>query len=474
MAYFCRYHPLEHAAWFCPSCKIMFCEQCAPEDPEDPPNTPRECLLCKSHLSNLGRAHTATPFWQQLMGFLQAPLALLPLGVMLPGLILPFLIPGFFGQALLGVVYLAALLKYGMGALELRADGETGPFSVQQLTEIDNNKLCVGLLWRLGAVAIGIAWVMERQPFFGGVLAVLLVLLLPAMLIAAAANRDASTLTNMRALLAVVLGMEVMYLPLALLLLALIIALQSFVGVFAPVLPDQLGAGLRFLGLGYFLLVALDCCGYVLFQYQVQLEYAPRNSRGRRSKVRPDLARIRLDLLMKDGRFPKAVELLRHELTRKGVSVATHERYHKLIWSLHDEEALNKHAGPFFSLLLKNGRDVQALALFRTYLGRNKDFRPESPDVRLDLAKAFISMNEYKMAMHVLNGLHKDAPHFVGLPEAYLLAAHILADKLDMPQKALALLVYLDGRFKTHESYPEIRAFKDKLVAATRAAGGPA
>ncbi len=111
---------------------------------------------------------------------------------------------------------------------------------------------------------------------------------------------------------------------------------------------------------------------------------------------------------------------------------------------------------------------MQLLGLMREYLRRDSGFRPDDPDVCFEVATAFLNMGEHKMAVHMVNGLHKDAPHYIRLPEAYLMAARVLDENLGMPQKSLALIQYLEGRFKTHKAFPEVVAYKARLLAKTR------
>ena len=107
---------------------------------------------------------------------------------------------------------------------------------------------------------------------------------------------------------------------------------------------------------------------------------------------------------------------------------------------------------------------MQVAALFRAYSQRYPDFKVTEPDVRLDLAQCFEEQGDYKLAVHVLNGLHKDHPHYAALPEAYLLAARLLAEKLAMPQKALALVEFLHGRYRNHRMFAQIAEMRSTLT----------
>ena len=135
---------------------------------------------------------------------------------------------------------------------------------------------------------------------------------------------------------------------------------------------------------------------------------------------------------------------------------------------MNDTDAMREHADVYFKMLTENGYDAQALTLMRNLLKSIPTYKPEDPDTCYDLAMVFERMGDYRLAVHVVNGLHKDASNFARLPEAYLLAARLLSESLGMPAKAMALLRFLEGRYQSHASYPEI---KRALKACSSGAG---
>lgn len=468
MTHYCKYHPLESAGWHCVRCHIELCDNCSPELPGESAGTPHYCPLCNGELSNMGAAHSAPPFWQNLTSFLQYPFSMLGLCLLALAFVLPLVVRD--QMILIGarVVLLGLLMKYAYTALEYNAGGRIEPITPQELGQAENTDFAIKLTVLTGVLLGAVGYVYLKSTFHGSLLAAVLLLVYPAMVMAAAIDKNLASATNVEQLKAVLAGVGPSYGALVLMLLALLGAMQSFVSLFADILPSYISQGFALTAYSYELIVLMTVTGYVLFQYQEPLHFTPSygQERVRKSRQRQgDNASAQFDILLKEGNYARAAGVLRNETTKKGATLTAHDRYHRLLWALNDEAALNQHASPYFKVLLESNRDMQALSLMRTYLSRNSSFRPEDPDVCFDLAEAFINMKEYKMAVHVLSGLHKDAPHYARLPDAYLMAARVLNEQLGLPQKALALIQYLEGRFKTHKSYPEIQAAKGRLLA---------
>ncbi len=467
MTHYCKYHPLEPAYWWCSQCRVHSCETCSPDQPNETPGTPHYCLLCNNELKALGGAHSAPAFWQRLGSFLQYPLSPAGLVCLLLALALPFVLSGT--ALIVGRVALLLLLsKYALTALEYTASGRLKPIALPELQAAENTDLALKLGVLFSVLALGAGFLYGKSIFWGSSFVVLAISALPAMVMAAAIDKNVASATQAEPLKSVAAGVGPVYVVLALLLLGLLAGLQAFVALFADILPLHISQSLALLAYSYFFIVLMTLTGYLLFQYQEKLGFTPAHGERRAKKGRgrgPDAVAVQLDIALKEGNYSKALSLLRSETGKKGATLSAHERYQKLLWALKDENSLVQHAGPYFKQLLESNRDMQALSLLRSYLAHNASFRPEDPDVCLDLAQALANMKEYKLAVHLLSGLHKDSPHYNRLPEAYLFAARILNEHLGLPQKAQALIQYLEGRFKTHASYPEIQAYKGRMLA---------
>lgn len=469
MTHYCRYHVLEPASWRCSNCRINYCTTCSPEPESEEAIAAQKCPHCRALLRPLSASHTAAPFWMRLTGFLRYPLSIPGLVLMLVALLIPLMVPAGIPLHVARLLFLVMISKYLWTVFEQMAEGNLEPIGPTPLLKMENNNLAFSLGAMLAVIAGAVMYVRGMNGFAGGVLIVLVSGLMPALLVAVGVNRSVGSGLSKDGLVSVLSNLGVIYLGIFFLPVTLLVALHAFVGLFADILPLAVGEALALTANTYLAIALFALSGYVLFQYQEALGYAPE-SKKTKSYKKGDPVQLQVEMFLKDGAYSKAMSLLQADADKKGATVNQHERYHRLIWAMGAEELLKKHAAPYFKALLQAGRDMQVASLLRDYLQRYPDFRLEDPEVRLDMAQAIERVGDYKLAVHVLNGLHKDNPHFPALPTAYLMAARLLADQLGMPQKGLALVQFLHGRFRNHRSFPEIQKALTDLTA--RVPGG--
>lgn len=467
---YCKYHQLELADWHCPSCQVEFCSSCSP-DQQGNEGAVHYCPLCNGEMKRMGAALSAPPFWQRLTDFLRYPFS--PMGAVL--LLIAFIVPIFTSSSTMvaygaAAVVLLVVIKYAWTAFEKVSTGDVEPLGPEQLVKAENNELALGMGFVVLGLCALVGFVFLKDRFYGSVLAVMGLAIVPAMLIAAGTNRSFNSALSGEGIKTALAGVGPVYVALVLLGVLLFAALQSVVSIFGDILPVNWGRAMALTAYTYFTIFLFTLSGYVLFQFQDALGFTPANPAGkaRKSVKRGDPGVLQMEMFLKEGNYSRATTVLRNETQKKGATVTAHERYHKLIWAMNDEQSLRTHANTYFKVLLESGRDSQVANLMRAYNQRIPGFRPDDPEVCLELAEAFERMEDYKLAVHAVNGLHKDAPHFARLADAYLLAARVLAEKLNMPQKGLALVQYLDGRFKTHKSYPQIRQALMQLTAQVK------
>lgn len=458
----CKYHPLEPAQWYCSRCVIALCDTCSPESPGADAGTPHYCHCCGGELQGLGGATAAVPLWQRLPDAFGFPLSLYPMLFLL----LAFVAAFFFPPGLLAFAGAAAVMlvvsRYAYAVLETSVQGATRPPELTLLGKSDShgNAVQMFLLYVIGAGATVAAW--RFMPALGALVALVMLFYVSAAIVVLSVEKDVTNAVNPSyAVNYVVRALMVPFATVYLFLLLVMASSALVVSLFADVLPEKATWSLVVLAGSYFVLVASHLLGYLVFQYQTQLGITVGQTQ--RKARRGDPVQAQMELYLKEGMYAKAAGLLKNEVSKKGSNLTAHERYSKLLFALNDQEALAQHANTYFKALLEASRDSQAVTLLKAYMERMPGFRPDDPDVRLDLAVAFDQLREYKLAVHVLNGMHKDSANYVRLPESYLLAARVLNDNLKLPQKAMALVLFLDGRYKTHKLYPEIQSFRRKL-----------
>lgn len=467
MSQYCRYHVLETAEWHCPNCIIDFCVTCSPDPAEedDKRAMPRKCPHCKATLLALAGSRNAPPFWQRLTDFLRYPISPVAGVLMLVAFIIPLLVPEGIPLHVARLAFLVGACFYLWTEFEAVAAGNLVPLGPTALADVFAKKIPLQLGLLLALMAGGLGYLVSRQPFVGTMVIALVVGMLPALLMGVGINRSVGSGFSKEGLVTVLGGVGPVYAAAFLLPVILLAVLNSFVGLFADVLPDAVGAALAMTAYTYFAITLFALSAYVLFQFQEELEYTPEGEAALRRKhyKKGDPVQVQTEMFLKDGSYSKAVALLKADVDKKMATLTQHERYHRLIWAMNSEKELRAHASPFFKQMLQAGRGIQAASLFRAYCQRYPDFKITEPDVRFDLAQTFEQQGDYKLAVHVLNGLHKDHPHYPALPEAYMLAARLLAEQLAMPQKAMALVEFLHGRYRNHRAFAQITEMRNAL-----------
>ena len=109
--------------------------------------------------------------------------------------------------------------------------------------------------------------------------------------------------------------------------------------------------------------------------------------------------------------------------------------------------------------LLEVGKVPQALDVLIKVRHLVPDFMPPTPEMRFNLAKACVDNQHYELGCDLLRQLHKEYPHYPQLPEAYLLLAKVLHEKLNAAAEALEAMEYLALRFQKHARYELIERF---------------
>lgn len=468
MTIHCKYHPLDIATWHCEGCHIAVCDNCSAADSSSE-RPERRCVLCRKSLAPMGAAHALKPFWTVLTE--QYSYALSPPGltVLVAGLILALLAPFSYAGIAFGLAFVFLLVLYGVSLMEHTAAGEMDPIgfedNMQRDLGLDSLLKAVVLLLLLSAGIVW-GWLHYKMPTLLGIM--LLVAWLPGFFMQLIRYGKFDGALSPAGLMSLISGVQVPYLMLVAALLVPLLALMFVQGLFADILPVPIMVALRVITCAWWLISCMRLSAYFLYQYQTEVGLTERAERARRSsKARVlDPIQLQIEILIKEGRFKQAAEMFEQDLGRKASNPLLNARYHKLLQFTRNTEAMQKHAPMYFSLLLNSSQDQQALALLREYLALMPGFKPRESAVRLQLARTADAVKDYKVAIYLLNGMHKDAPHFVELPDAYMLAAEILFRRLKMPAKALPLMDFLVSRFGTshpqsrqmHALYKEIQA----------------
>ncbi|NNM50788.1 MAG: hypothetical protein HKM02_00995 [Pseudomonadales bacterium] len=455
----CRYHSRSTSLLICSLCKLELCTECAAAA-LNPATEILVCPLCDGHMEQQADASIGPSLWTSLPNVLTWPWALMP-------------------SLILGGMAILMVMMGQMPAISMELlwslTASAGAYAVAVLHVSSQGKGQVGALsvWRgqgqavLASVLVqGGAQMLLLLALQGALRYVVLVVFLesvalPLVYLGLGQGKMPGSLINrdeLRSLLGPVL---MPYALLSVILVMLAGLLGGFMDLLSDILPQAWNWALAAVLFNYFAWVSARAVGLFIFQEPaLGQERTPRQVR-----LRSHPAQARLSVWLREGEYARAKRQLRLQAESVQATVAHMEAYHQLLMNLLDIPALQVFADQYLRRVVIMDDEIRVLSLLREYQEKIPGFVPGDPELRWHIAQMLVRMKALKQAAHMLNGLHKDAPNFAHLPEAYLLAAAILND-LGFASKAKALLRFLLERYKNHALYPMIKERWQRLSDA--------
>lgn len=462
---YCKYHPLTGATFFCRDCNTHFCDKCVDDAPEHNGNI--LCLSCGKHLESLGSANTVTPFWRRLQEAFKYPLNASALSLIIGTAVLTSIASAISLMWIFAlVIYLiavGAILKYSFRCLEKTADGEMSAPDIP-----DAYQGGVSLLFQLILMIVILTGAVGATGYYlsytlGGILGFLAIICFPAMLIRFAMTENFIEALNPIAAIGLIMTLGLPYG----LLMAFIIIMMSSMGVLYELAQAVLPAGtylVQSIISNYYSVVIFHLMGYILFQYQRELGYIARSSNEDDEVQRTDVERLtaKLDVFLKEGDYEKVVNLYHQAFKQFPQEKQFFDKYFELIYLCKKPALMQDFAPQYLQFTLQQKRYDRLTSLYKQILILVPDFIPPQPEIRVELARLYKQQNDLKLAVKLLNGLHKTHPEFTGLPKAYQLLAdclELMPNMAAQADKARKLAQQLEIKLK------EIEATKPKPKA---------
>lgn len=460
---FCKYHPLMTATWHCTTCHIRLCDDCV--QPAIETDAMPACFLCNQPVVSLHQAAPVVPFWLQYTQFMRLPLNLFGIFLLALLFIMPQFSPSHVLLATIFAAYAMAAL-YGWSLLQQAATGELKDISVEFLSK-HTNKLALQMALFIGAIFVGLTLLLAKMPLLAGILGFVFLTMLPAMLIAVAKDQSITSVIQLSGIKEIIWSLRFFYVPLVAASFVLLLISSAVSGLLADVLSPQLAQGLQLSLYSYGLWVMMSVVGYVLFEFHqvLNFEVLGKKHKKRFTAKLQDKQQARLEVYLKEGAYEKAATLLKTQSEKQKNNPDIQEKYYQLLDFMQDAEQAPIQASHYMEALLEVGQVPQALEVLVKVRHLVPDFMPPTPEMRFNLATACMENQHYELACELLRQLHKEHPHYPQLPEAYLLLAKVLHEKLNASAEALEAMEYLASRFQKHPRY----ALIDKVW---RALGG--
>jgi hypothetical protein len=414
----------------------------------------------------------ATPLVERLQQVLRYPVQSGPLStiVALAGseAVLSFL-PGLISFVLDLVVW-AALFKYGFEVLRWSANGrrEAPQISFTVSDTIARYAVLLLLLLEIGLLAIGSVY--GRIPAlvvgFGAMAAI------PAIVIILALEEGMLRALNPVAWIELASRLGRSYLVFVCLFCAALVV-QSVVSIpLRAHLPDFVAIFAIAFVVDYLMIGNFHFIGAMIHEHSDELGYAghlelkDEMQAGDRGGPAIVAARTR----GATGDAAGAAALLREELRAHPDVISMHVEYRHWLRESDDKVELAAHGRRFVPLLLAADQDARAVDVARESQQCDAAFALEEPDDITRVATAAASAGHAQVALALLGGFHKRFRGHADIVRNYLLAAKLLAERMNKEMPARALLQQVRLEFPDDPRISEVDAyvaFLDKLAATT-------
>ncbi|WP_162925670.1 B-box zinc finger protein [Isoalcanivorax indicus] len=459
----CKYHPGVRAYWYCPRDGIHFCDDCVAGEP----GSGARSLLTNKPLEALPSALAPMPAWQLLPWCLRQAVQPQALAWLLPPLLVAALVAGEPLFWPLVALLSLGLVHYGAQRLKALAEGRYAPLPWSALKDNPEWSLAFVhalLAWPLLAAPVGLGVWLGSAAFLPAlaVIGVGLLIIMPVLIELLRGGHAGRAFSGVLRPLLVPGSQALMAWLTVLGGAALTLALGWMLADLLP--PWLAGPALVALwGLTWLGLTALAGCLAAQWQDLLELPTRSRQQREWRLKARQDETLRRQRVLLCEGRYEKVLASLRSRLDKQPTSWPLNDDLHRLLMAMGRHDEVLAQAEEWLAAAIKAGETQRLPGMMNTLRELDSRFRPEDPHLCATVASALRAAGDAKGALWMLQDLHKRAPDWPGLADAYLLLARVLAADLDLPAKAESFLKYVESRFRLPQQREQVQACRAEL-----------
>jgi len=418
------------------------------------------------------------PFWERLREISLYPMHMAALTTIV-ALAVSQLVVGYLPlRFVFALVVWVALYKYAFECLRASANGQLEPpelgFSVDD--DLGRKQILLQITFIVFAIVI-YALVGRRAAIIG---LVVLGFAYPAATMSLAMEESLLGALNPVRWLAIATRFGWPYLAVAVLCFVIFVSQGYAQSLVASVLPGFLATFVTAFISDYAIIATFHLMGYLIYQYHDEVGYEPAPVIAPLRKPSDDPDQALLDEaahLVRDGAPEQAADQLGAAIRGRGGSDAVHAQYRKLLALSGRREEQLRHGREWISTLLAQDKDRRAVDVARECLELDPAFAPAQADEVSRLATAAADAHASQVALKLLSGFHQRWPKHRDIPQNYLLAARLLAEKMGKDAEARTMLEQLARSYPDHPLAPKIaeyRRFLDKLATPQRPAPGGA
>lgn len=471
---FCDYHPQKRAVWYCPSCDLDFCESCVEVRVVEQYGKKKKiyfCPKCDTKAQRHSAENTIVPFWNMLPKFFLYPfhLRILVLMTVLSFSGVLFSKGGLF-SFLMRVAIWGVLVKYSFAVLKYTAKGSLRPPKIDQETISNEFGIVfkqVGIYLAIGYAGIKITQIagVSMGVVFGG----LAILSIPSMIIVLVATNSLVHALNPILFVSMALRIGWGYL-LMFLFYTLLGSAPWILGQYIiSYIPAQLQFFLFSMAKSYYIIISYHLMGYVVYQYHEEIgyevEFEEEDSTAREGASEDDpQERLmeRTNMLVKDGNLDEAIQMIKEETKGHLSNIALSERYYGLLKMRERTSEMLEHAKSYLDLLAREDRKDRLCDIYRECVSHDTKFAP-GPSTTFKIAGCLNEGGKHKEAIQAYDRFVKANSDHPMIPKAYFLAANIVNEKLNNPQKASDLLRGILKKYPNHEMIPYVERYLKQI-----------
>ncbi|WP_018974056.1 hypothetical protein [Rudaea cellulosilytica] len=364
---------------------------------------------------------------------------------------------------LIDFVTWAAFLKYAFEALRWSANGRDTAPELSFLVGESAGWFGVGVLV-IGQLAV-IGAARFYGPGAGYVVGAVVVLAMPAIMMLIAVEDATLLALNPVSWLRIAARLGTAYFALVV-FFALAVAAQVALAVaLGVVLPRFIAIFAVHFASGWLLLANFRLIGMLIHDRRDELGYA--GDLTLRDDPQPtdpvDAVIASAQLRAAAGDASGAAALLLDELRSRPKSIALHLEYRRRLREAGDTATLAAHGRGFVPVLLDLDQDRLAIDVARESQQCNADFVLDEPADITRLAAAAANTAQTQVALSLLDGFHLRFPAHADVVRNLLLAAKLLAERMNDDAGARALLQHVAREFPDHPQAAEAQRYLDFL-----------
>ena len=475
----CMYHPTRIAHWNCPKCDQYFCPECIDKRPKAgyaKNEFMHFCPKCNVEVSWVGISNIIDPFWTRLPKIFAYPFGAGPLILMavVTFLSLIFSVTGGMVGALIRFAIWGVMLKYSFAALKQTASGNLRPPGItsKALSE-DFEDVFKQLLLYLFIFGVVFLATVKFGPLIGIVLALFLLVSVPAMIILLVSTNQFFAAVNPALFVPIMFRIGWGYLIMCLFLLFLSGAPAVVFQFLFPMLPVRLSAFIAAFAENFYTLVSYHLMGYVVLQYHDKIGYAVEHQEFDDPTEKVETTEINdpeelvlrdVTLMVQEGNLDKAIDEIQNFQRNNGLikNKSLADRYYELLKMKNNTDEIMRFAGIYLDLIVKENDKKAGIKVYSNCKSLDPEFEPSSSAL-MKIAGWVGDSGKPESSIKLLNQIIKKYPSDPVTPRAYFRAAQIFHDRMMKPDKSRQIISTLIKKYPDSDVIPMAKRYLEGI-----------